>query len=124
MAWEVVVHNAAISEMRRFKNTDPACFKQIVTMLQTLSDMPDPRRHRDVCHLKYDAPGWFRLKIRKPRQVRVFFRLLDNNKVEIGPYAILDKEEDEHHIQVLGAVYRSNNTYSQPLHRLYRLVEV
>lgn len=111
--WKVTVHPAAVQDMQWLKENKPCAFESICATLDQLAKMRDPRQHKHVKEILYDAPGWWRLAIYEHR-IRVVFRLLQ--KID---GVIVEVEEITDHVpsalQVCRAGLRSEKTYGKML---------
>lgn len=104
--WKLVVHECARDEVNYFGTNHKELFAKIRCALMELIAMEDPREHRLVASVKYEAPGWYRLVV---DYVRVIFRLLedeDGRLVEVWSYQDVDKDEAEHTLEVMRVAQR------------------
>ena len=115
--WTPTVHDLAKRELLNLKAEQPTWFASIQAHMALLAQERDPRRPAnpclDVCEVRYDAPGWYRLKIRE-YNLRVVFRLLQQRGstiVEIHAYQRFDPYSDARAIQITLAQRRGNDTY-------------
>lgn len=111
--WTVTVHALSKRELLDFKAERPGVFLAICATMMTLAAETDPRYPvvgLDVCEIKHDAPGWFRVRV-VGENVRVVFRLLerrDGKIVEVHVGEKPDPQAAERAIQIMRAAHRAD----------------
>lgn len=78
--WKLKAHKAAKKELDDLRDNHPRAFDAMIHTLQLLALEQNPlcpqNSQLNVCRLRHDAEGWFRLKIIGHAQWRVIIRFL------------------------------------------------
>jgi len=111
--WTVTVHALSKRELLDFKAKRPGVFLAICATMSSLALETDPRNptneRLNVCEIRHDAPGWFRVRV-VGENVRVVFRLLERvdgviSEVHVGEAP--DPLATERAVQIMRAAHRA-----------------
>ena len=111
--WELRIHPVAIEELREMKRCHPDQLEEVQEVLAYLQAEDDPRKpkHRrlNVCAVRWDAPGWYRVRSLR-LNLRIVYRVLetrDGRVIEINNFRNVHEEAGGHIIQIMQAAERA-----------------
>jgi plasmid maintenance system killer protein len=123
--WTITVHRMVEGKLIAQKLHHPREFEAVCNTMDMLAAEDDPRRPRNpklnVVPIKYDAPGWYRVRV-NPVNWRVVFRILEKcggRIIEVHDADDLHQEHQGRAIQMTDASHRSR-AYGAKLKALWR----
>lgn len=110
--WVVTVHPLTEGKVIAQKHHYPREFEAVCTTMDMLAAEDDPRKpvnpKLNVCPLRRDAPGWYRVRV-NPVNWRVVFRVLEKRGgriIEVHDADELRQDNQGHAIQITDASHR------------------
>lgn len=111
--WTITVHRMVEDKLIAQKLHHPREFEAVCQTMDLLAAEDDPRTPVNpklkVCPLRYDAPGWYRVRV-NPCNWRVVFRVLERRGgriIEVHDADRLHLEHEGRAIQITDASHRS-----------------
>lgn len=119
--WKLMVHGSAERDLNWLKTNAPDAFNAIITEMKKMAEMDDPRKHKHVKAIQYDAPGWYRVAL-YTHHIRVVFRLIQEVNGSIVEIQEIQGDGDKA-IQITRAGFRNCRTYGEELTQRYNRVK-